>query len=356
MSISYTNANETTDSKNIILSQLLSELEILKAENTELREERDQLQEEKEELINRYEDKLNFYHERVQELEQDRYYRRNLAKNPYLSNTQKTVLDAIKDVIETGAPNNHGLVRVHYQDLRQRTNTSEKTIGKVVNQLEEWGALEREDIWIEQKRGDTKIKKDEIYLGLAPQAKLNPLNIKPSDQNFKRNHGGARDWCRKCGSQRVRRIYHLQCLDCGHEDIRYPITEDQQDLLDDLDEATNDYIFGQDDEKCKHQHDDQHQHQSPAAPEQPKLLDSPTQTQASDSNDTDIFRQDDQKCDEQLDRHNLTYIQDVKLASTTYTCVKGHAMTTIKHKGWEAVECPICDHRDDTGERETFEV
>jgi len=184
-----------------------------------------------------YKSLSKYYADTVEWRRKEERYQRNLDAHEYLHGNVKTTLRAIRQSLLDKKLNPCEFSRVDLGDIAQKTGVTPGTISKHLEQLIDWGAFVRTDEYEEAIKKGRQVDVDHIFLAMTEAAAQSPLNVKPTEEHPEHQWGGHREYCKKCGSQNTRRIYHVQCLECGHEDVRYPLTDEQKQMFNDLDEA-----------------------------------------------------------------------------------------------------------------------
>jgi DNA-binding transcriptional regulator YhcF (GntR family) len=336
----------------IIFSQIEQELETLKAENSELREqlnqaeeERDQLREEKIELIRRYETRL------TQQFQYDTH-RDRIMRSPNMSLPQKSVALAVEqELLKTREDAREAQV-ISMEGLAAKLAVSPDTVSRNIKKLQTLGVANYE-------RGKTEIKTDGSYytpvsVNLTDLFYESEKIVMPEDMK----HGGKRvKTCKACGSDDIDSYTVDYCRSCGKVHwYGQPGIRSDADVVNPIQAV----IAGQSEHESRlEEWSNQEPQKHDAFGNDPQPDPEPTD-QEQDIPQPHHDDQDSQKhhafgVQPQLASQTNTYNMPRKL-QPTYTCIRGHEMITIKHKGWEAVECPICDHTNDTGDRETFEI
>ena len=105
--------------------------------------------------------------------------------------------------------------------IEESAALSHKTVCREIARLESYGVWSREENFKDREKRGRKIIVKKIGLRLSKLAIEQPEDIRPG-AGQERKHGGYGDRCRKCKSKRVKRIFHLVCLDCGFDDPHYP--------------------------------------------------------------------------------------------------------------------------------------
>lgn len=137
------------------------------------------------------------------------FYRKlDRIDNKVASATTKQVFKSVKQVIETGTPQDDGFYPVVREHIGTPVGLSEVTAGNKLHKLEEAGLIE------------IKTVKDDIghdHLRIKPKN----FTLEALAQSEPTNHGGAREYCicPECRSKRThfRRIsgYEVTCESCG---------------------------------------------------------------------------------------------------------------------------------------------
>jgi hypothetical protein len=153
------------------------------------------------ELTYRYELKIN-------QLEQDRIWERNLFRNSWMSGDQKIVLLTIREIIRTLRCNDEELVHMHVAEIVSKTGLGDRTIRRILTQLDEYGLITKECRKVRNGSAWTS----ELWISMKAHA-IQDANtiVTPA-----RDHGGHRTKCEKCGSMNTEDIAAYKCLDCGH--------------------------------------------------------------------------------------------------------------------------------------------
>lgn len=264
MSIAYT--PETVQLEDVDIVQVLKHLSAVQELNELLQSENTRHLEtiaEQDETIELLQIDLSDRNQRIEQLElkiayievdQDRHKR--LSSSKHVSGNQKVILLAIEDEIKAKVADPQEFAHVDLMTIERKTGLAHSTICKEVHRLEEWGAFERDDTFVERQKKGRKIIVDKISLALTDLTMQSPEDISPGAGKT-RNWGGGRLRCAKCKSENVRRLFHIQCLDCGHEYINRPSLE-----------AKNDELFQVERVQAKNHDDQAHQHSRLETPKQ----------------------------------------------------------------------------------------
>jgi hypothetical protein len=196
----------------------------LKGENSHLREQNAELVEQTEHLTT-YVDHLL---DRCNDYEEEKRYHKELRGNAAMSGNQKVILSAIREEIRNRRVDQEGPTRFDLAELAKQTGTSTRTVGREIARLEKWNVIGRIDEWVKKTKKGRKIEINHISLYLKESAK-HPADIEPTDGQ-KRNHGGKRERCQRCGSDNLTRVHHVRCRECGHERVKYPLTPEQEQV------------------------------------------------------------------------------------------------------------------------------
>jgi DNA-binding MarR family transcriptional regulator len=225
---------EQSDSTSVLSIVLFykEQYETVLAENSNLREQLAECHEQIDEMLERV-DRAKASRSK---LEQQQDHAGRLRSNKHLSGNQKHILSYVVERIRKNAIDERSLTRFDLHDIQEHTGISQWTISKELKRLETYGAIGRYDEYVEKTKKGRKVDVDHIWLELRDILVQSPEDIVAPGENG-RNNGGKRERCPICHSENVQRIYHTRCNDCGHEDIRYPLTQEQQEQLTDLDEA-----------------------------------------------------------------------------------------------------------------------
>lgn len=273
-------------------------------------------------------------------------YLRELRMHPRLKSTQKNVFAAVWSYIRHAAVNRQGFIHISFMNVARECAVSEKTVSKAINELVAYGAFYRDDEYERTIRNGQSVKIDHVLLMIPDAITTSPLNIQVPDELWK-PQGGGNDRCSNpdCGSHRVQRIYHTVCLDCGHEDVRRPITDADRELLDELEEevllqlpellGTSDQAEATSSIKQESFPSDQVGPEA-SAPLQSIILMQPNEEVSEDELTAEI--------EEALAPADVPALADQVGRETSYTCIAHEAPMKTKLVGtMEVIFCPECE-------------
>ncbi|HEV2106809.1 MAG TPA: DUF3854 domain-containing protein [Thermomicrobiales bacterium] len=152
---------------------------------------------------------------------------RKALANPEVREEVATALAAIEYAAERKKRDRHvgGRVEVHMDDIAAVTGTSNGTVGRHIQRAAAMGVFDRELIRIPGVRGPNgrweKRPKNEVWVSVdSKEAALHRLahaqpveGAEAVEDGARRNHGGARFKCPRCGCEEV--VYRPHCKGCG---------------------------------------------------------------------------------------------------------------------------------------------
>ena len=153
------------------------------------------------------------------DLEQDKM--RRLLSNKNLSSTQVRLFMVLINEVKRQRKELVNFNQIDVCQVEQHSGLSHSTISRELKRLESYGVFTRSDEFHERLKDGKRIIVDKVSIQFAESALSSPEEIRPGEGQ-ERLHGGRPDRCAHCNSKKTRRIYHLICEECGHEDARYP--------------------------------------------------------------------------------------------------------------------------------------
>lgn len=222
-----------------LVLELVQERDELYLENCQLREEHDQMQEE----LERLRDRVKFLETWRAQKALDEEHKSVLTANKAISSTTKIVYGLIRDEIHTKAVNMVGPVRIDYGEIASKAGVSSQTVGKIVDEIASYNRLWKYTETIDEVintngRPRRKVRKH-IWLTLTGSTDLSTLG--PTDGSSMRQ-GGYKIRCMKCGSDNVKHVRHTKCMNCGCEHITTPLTDYENEMLDQAHDAMRENI------------------------------------------------------------------------------------------------------------------
>jgi hypothetical protein len=153
---------------------------------------------EDDELAYKYELKIN-------QLELERMWLKDLIANSWLSGDHKILLYTIRQIILDLRYDWTVPVMIYSAELQNKTGLGRGTIVRLTQELHDVGLITKET------KGKGKEQRTWYCLGGSIHRSTKDIEIKAKP----RNHGGMK--CRKCGSKNII-VKSYQCLDCGHHE------------------------------------------------------------------------------------------------------------------------------------------
>jgi rubrerythrin len=145
------------------------------------------------------------YELKINQMEMETIWLNELLANTTLSGEEKIVLHIVRQIIKRVRYDLSEPVHIWIGEICNRTGLGERTVQKVTNRLHELGLI------IKDTRGKGKGQK--TWFSLPEEIKLRSKDLV---RDRKRNRGGFRQRCEKCGSENLDVYTAYACRDCGH--------------------------------------------------------------------------------------------------------------------------------------------
>jgi hypothetical protein len=152
---------------------------------------------EDDELAYKYELKIN-------QLELERMWLKDLITNSWLSGDHKILLYTIRQIILDLRYDWTVPVLIYNAELQNKTGLGKNTIIRLTQELHNVGLITKET------RGKGREQRTWYSLGGSIQSSAKDIKVNARS----RNHGGGR--CCECGSENIVVKKTYECLDCGH--------------------------------------------------------------------------------------------------------------------------------------------
>jgi DNA-directed RNA polymerase subunit RPC12/RpoP len=148
------------------------------------------------------------YELKINQLEMEKLWERELFRNSWLSGDQKIVLLVIREIIHKLRYDDSELVHIHVAEIVNRTGLGDRTVRRIVTQLDEYGLITREC----RRKRNGNIWISEMWISMKGHVIRDAKTIViPA-----RGHGGTRIKCESCGSENTETFTGYKCLDCGN--------------------------------------------------------------------------------------------------------------------------------------------